>query len=148
LILSKGMSELISATRYALTGIVIGSLVSAGGDVVFEYAMTNMGPMPSTTTPGSAYGRGLFALFLGSGVIAGSLLVGDKIIDALNASVEDPLFRIVYYTTTLAQSRTAMQAAGMTRGLVQRFAPSASAPAPTKLTSSVAPSCASGSCSQ
>ena len=143
------MSELISATRYALTGIVIGSLVSAGGDVVFEYALTNMGPAPAMTTPGSAYGRGLFALFLGSGVIAGSMLVGDKIISVLNASVEDPLFRIVYYTTAIAQSRTAMQAPGMTRGLVQRLAPSAQS-APTMKSTSTTPaaSCATGSCSQ
>lgn len=142
------MSEFITAARYALTGIVVGSVVSAGGDVVFEYAMNAMGPMPSQTSPGASYGRGLFALVVGSSIVAGSLLVGDKLVEAINMGAEDPLFRVIYYTTAIVGSRTASQAAGLSRSVITRFAPSMSggsapsAPAP-KGTST----CSSGTCS-
>ena len=147
--LIEGMSELLSATRFAFSGILVGALVSSGGDALFQYGMKSFGSMPAQTTPGAATGRGLFALVFGSGCVAGALLVGDKLLSVVNVGVEDPLFRAVYYTTAIASSQTAMQMSGMTRSLVLNAIPKGSSSQPTQTATASAaatPSCSTGSC--
>jgi len=144
------MGTYVDAARFAVTGLLVGATVAAGTDLVFDYALGSLVPgATSDTTVAGQYGRGAFAVVAAGTVLAGGLLVGESVLDMLNAGVQDPLFRAIYYTTAIAGSTTSQNASGMVRGLLMRVTKPVTQKqvAPTTSSGAATGGCSSGSCS-
>ena len=96
------MDEFVLATRYALSGLVIGSGVALTADYANQYIMSNIN-QTSDTMGGLALG-----VVVGTGMLAGAVMLGDRVMTFVNVG-EDPLFRAVYYTTALVNSQSFRQ---------------------------------------
>lgn len=117
------MASFLEGARYAVTGIVIGSAVAAGTDMVFNYALGSLVPgATKDTTVGGQYGRGIFAVVAAGAALAGGVMLGDSLLQMINAGVNDPLYHAIYYNVAISSSSTAQQAVGMVRTIVYKAA--------------------------
>lgn len=146
------MSELIAATRHAITGLVVGATVAKIGDVVFQQSLAMLGPLQNTT-PGGKWGRAAYVVVAGSTVVAASVLGGDYIMEGLSSSTADPLYRAIYYNTALVSSTTArgiayavQNALPVSRQSLSGDSPASSPPPPAAAAVSGESGCTSGTC--
>jgi len=111
------MEKLLPAIRYAITGIAVGSLAAQVTDQLANLVNMQIAPSSSSST-GGAIGRGAFMIVVAGAASATCILAGDKIMDMLNAGVEDPLYRSIYYTSAIVGSSNVSGAAAVLRNMI------------------------------
>lgn len=130
------MDKLLPAVRFAVTGIAVGALAANVSDQLANMVNMQIAPSSSSST-GGAVGRGAFMILVAGASTAVCVLAGDKLMDILNAGVEDPLYRAVYYNTAILGSSNVAGATAVLRNMIgsvgQAVAPM---PAPIASTSS------------
>jgi hypothetical protein len=131
------MDKLLPAIRYAVTGIAVGSLAANVTDQLANLVNMQIAPSSSSST-GGAIGRGAFMIVIAGASTAACVLAGDKLMDILNAGVDDPLYRAVYYNTAILGSSNVAGAAAVLRNMIgnvsQMAVPMASPSASTSST--------------
>jgi len=148
-------NEFLVASRFAVSGIAVGALAGSVTDYVgFQVLSAINLQQPPAPQLGGAIGRALASVVAGALIAGAGVLAGEKIMNAINPGLEDPLFRTFYYWSALngstmftGSARTARNLIGMLLNPGPQFPPQPPAQAAVKPgVSTPAKSCGVGSC--
>lgn len=107
------MDEFLTAAKFAVTGVLVGAATATVTDLVSQAVMKAVALPGTSTDKAGQLGRQAFSVVLSAALGAGGMLAGDKVMNKLVVSTDDPLFRVFYFNTAFLSSATVM---GSVRG--------------------------------
>lgn len=112
------MDELLTAAKFAVTGVLVGSAAATLIDVVNNAVLKAVNlPRGDQNDFAGQLGRQGFAVVVAASLGAAGILAGEKVMNKLVNGVDDPLFRIFYFNSAFLTSGTIMGATKNARGV-------------------------------
>lgn len=114
------MDEVFYAAKFAVTGVLVGTAVATATDYVggAVLSMVQIPPASNNDRLGKT-GRAAFVTVTSATLAAAGILAGDKVMNMLVSTSDDPLFRLFYLNTAFQSSRLVGSAVTNGRSLWQ-----------------------------